>query len=193
MGVPLAYAPLAYALLVLIPLVSLYGLRMDRSFQEAYLFHVGSVTRKKQYYRLFTPAFLHGDVGHLVINMLTFYFFGPAVEYLFGTGGFAILFIGSQLGAQIFTLMRKKNEPNYMSVGASGAVSGIVLAFCVLEPFQTLYFFMILPLPAFVFAALYLAYTTFAMNGPGRISHEAHLGGAVTGAILAFILPHLPV
>ena len=70
MGVPLAAAPLAYALLVIIPALSLYGLMRDQSFVESGLFHMRAVTERGEWYRMVTPAFLHADLGHLVVNMI---------------------------------------------------------------------------------------------------------------------------
>ncbi len=188
MGVPLAAAPLAYALLVIIPALSLYGLMRDQSFVESGLFHMRAVTERGEWYRMVTPAFLHADLGHLVVNMITFFFFGPVVEAIFGTFGFFVIFFGSQLGAQAFTYWRKRNDLDYRALGASGAVSGILFAFCTVAPMEMLYLFFAIPIPAFLFAIGYVAYSSFAMNGPGRVAHEAHLGGAVAGAVLALLL-----
>jgi membrane associated rhomboid family serine protease len=192
MGIPVSAAPLAYVLLLLITAASLYALR-DHEFLKGGLFEIRAVRQRQEWYRLITPAFLHGDGGHLLVNMLTFFFFGPAVEVMYGTGGLAILFFGSQLGAQLFTLWRKRTEPDYKSLGASGAVSGIVLAFCVVRPFDMLYLLFAIPIPAILFAVFYIAYSTWAMAGTrGRIAHEAHLGGALAGIVLAFLLPLQP-
>ena len=187
MGIGPAEAPLAYTLLFVTTLASLYGLLMDRAFVAQGVFNVGAV-RAGQYHRMVTPAFLHADLGHLLVNMLTLYFFGPAVEVLFGTAGLLVIYLGSQLAAQGYTLYRKASEPDYNALGASGAVSGVVLAFCIVEPMQPLYLFFAIPMPAFVFGIGYVAYSTFAMGGKGRIAHEAHLGGAVGGAVLALLL-----
>lgn len=187
MGIEPGAAPLAFTLLAITTLASLYGLFMDRGFIDGGLFNTGAV-KAGQYHRMITPAFLHADLGHLLVNMMTLYFFGPAVETIYGTAGFAIIYLGSQLAAQGYTLFRKRHEPDYNALGASGAVSGVLLAFCVFAPFHKLYLLFAIPMPAVVFAVGYIAYSTFAMGGQGRIAHEAHLGGAVGGAILAFVL-----
>nr|WP_281373804.1 rhomboid family intramembrane serine protease [Parvularcula dongshanensis] len=161
---------------------------MDRSFVSGGIFNVGAV-RGGQWYRMVTPAFLHADIGHLLVNMLTLYFFGPAVEVVYGTSGLAIIYLGSQLAAQGYTLYRKRDDASYNALGASGAVSGVVLAFCVFAPLAKLYLFFAIPVPAFAFGLGYVAYSSFAMSGKGRIAHEAHLGGAIGGAVLAILLP----
>ncbi len=152
------------------------------------VFHTGAV-RAGQWHRFVTPAFLHADLGHLLVNMLTLYFFGPAVETIYGTGGLLAIYLGSQLAAQGYAYWRKREEPGYTALGASGAVSGVVLAFCVFAPLAKLYLFFAIPLPAIVFGIGYIAYSSFAMGGKGRIAHEAHLGGAIGGAALALLLP----
>lgn len=188
MGIGPEAAPLAYTLLLVTTLASLYGLLVDQTFVRAGVFHTGAV-RSGQWHRMVTPAFLHADLGHLLVNMLTLYFFGPAVEVVYGTAGLAVIYLGSQLAAQAYTLYRKRDEADYTALGASGAVSGVVLAFCVFAPFEMLYLFFAIPVPAIVFGAGYVAYSSLAMGGKGRIAHEAHLGGAIGGAILAFLLP----
>ena len=186
MGIGPEQAPLAWTLLIVTTLASLYGLTMDRGFVSGGVFNVGAV-RAGQWHRLVTPAFLHADLGHLLVNMLTLYFFGPAVEVIYGTAGLLLIYLGSQLAAQGYTLYKKQTDPAYNALGASGAVSGVVLAFCIFDPMAKLYLFFAIPMPAFVFGLGYIAYSTFAMGGQGRIAHEAHLGGAIGGAVLAFL------
>lgn len=187
MGIGPEAAPLAYTLLIVTTLASLYGLLIDRAFVAQGVFNVGAV-RSGQYHRMVTPAFLHADLGHLLVNMLTLFFFGPAVEVMYGTAGLLVIYLGSQLAAQGYTLYRKLGEPDYNALGASGAVSGVVLAFCIREPNAMLYLFFAIPMPAWVFGLGYVAYSSFAMGGKGRIAHEAHLGGAVGGAVLALLI-----
>ena len=184
----LAQTPLAYTLLIVTTLASLYALLVDESFGRGGLFAVGAV-RSGQLYRMVTPAFLHADLGHLMVNMLTLYFFAPAVELAYGTAGLFVIYLGSQLAAQGYTLWRKWDELTYQALGASGAVSGVLLAFCLVDPTRRLDLFFAIPIPAFVFAIGYLAYSTLAMGSGGRVAHEAHLGGAVGGLILGFLLP----
>ena len=184
----LAQTPLAYTLLIVTTLSSLYALFVDESFGRGGLFAVGAV-RSGQAYRMLTPAFLHADLGHLLVNMITLYFFGPAVELYYGTAGLFVIYVGSQLAAQGYTLWRKWDDLTYQALGASGAVSGVLMAFCLVKPTALLYLFFAIPIPAFVFAIGYLAYSTLAMGSGGRVAHEAHLGGAVGGLLLGIVLP----
>lgn len=188
MGVPLEVAPLAYAIFLIMIAASLYGLLADHDFVMSGLFDMGAVRKGGQWWRVITSAFLHADLGHLLINGLTFFFFAPYVEYLFGTEQFFFLFLLSQAGAMAFTIYRKQNDTNYRALGMSGALSGIILAFCVVKPMMTVYLFFAIPMPAIVVGVGYVFYSAFAMGGPGRIGHEAHLGGALTGAVIGLLM-----
>jgi membrane associated rhomboid family serine protease len=187
MDIGFSDAPLAYSLLAINVLASIFAFS-NKEFMETNIFHMGSVLRRKEYYRIITSSFLHGDPMHLLFNMVTLFFFGPALEYLMGTGNFAILYFGSQLGAEAVTIWFQRQNLDYRSLGASGSVSGVVVGFSLYAPFSLLYIFGLIPIPAILFAALFILYSIFAMGGRGRIAHEAHLGGAVFGGILFAIL-----
>lgn len=187
MDIGFSDAPLAFILLAINVIASVFAFS-NKEFLEANIFHMGAVLRRKEYYRIITSSFLHGDPMHLLFNMVTLFFFGPALEHLMGTGNFAVLYFGSQLGAEAVTIWFKRRNLDYRSLGASGAVSGVVVGFSLYAPFSLLYIFGLIPIPAILFAALFILYSIFAMGGRGRIAHEAHLGGAVFGGILFAIL-----
>ncbi len=154
--------------------------------------------RHKEYYRWLTGCFVHADYTHLLINLFVFYQFGEAVEgrfnMLFGeTMGrvyFVLLFIGSGVFANFLTYLKRKDDQQFRSVGASGAVSGILLAFVIFAPWNILLLFFIIPIPAFIAAVLYLVYSSWAAKKEqgSRIDHEAHFWGAVFGFIFTIIL-----
>ncbi len=155
---------------------------------------------RRQYYRLLTHAMLHADWLHLIVNMLVFYSFGQAVEYYFRelryTGAianpalcFIILYISSIIIASLTTLYKQKNNPDYNSVGASGAVSAIVFASIFFNPMHKVYFFGVLPIPGIIFGVLYLAYTQYmSKRGGDNVNHDAHFLGAVYGFFFPVIL-----
>ena len=95
---------------------------------EKYKFSVGAIQHRKEYIRLLSAGFLHADIMHLVFNMLTLYFFGPIVLEGFGNVGFLIIYFGSILLGNIFSLFIYKKQPWYSAIGASGGVSGILFA-----------------------------------------------------------------
>ena len=147
--------------------------------------------RQKEYYRWLSGCFVHGDYTHLFINLFVFYQFGQSVEgsflHLFGEGMgrlyFLLLFLLSGVGANLLTYLKKKDDQQFRSVGASGAVSGILMAYVIFAPWNMLLLFFIIPMPAIVAAILYLGYSTYAAKQQvsSRIDHEAHFWGAVFG------------
>lgn len=181
-------APATYLLIAMTCAISAYALFVDHKFLYASVFEVRAIRERHEWWRLISCCFLHGSPLHLAVNMLSLFFLGPSVEYVLGTSAFLIVYFGSQLAAMGLALAVKWNQPDYSALGASGAVSGVVLSFCTFAPFATLYFMALIPVPAFVVAILYLAYTTLVMRRESNIAHEAHLGGALGGILLTLLL-----
>lgn len=156
---------------------------------EKYKFNVAAIAQKKEYIRLLSAGFLHADIMHLVFNMMTLYFFGPIVIQNFGELGFLVVYLGSILLGNVFSLYFYKNQPWYSAIGASGGVSGILFASIAMIPDLGIYFFFIpIPIPGYIFGFLYFAYSVYMMLNPRQqdnIGHAAHLGGALFGLIYA--------
>lgn len=133
--------------------------------------------------------FSHADIGHLIFNMLTLYFFGPVVERLLGYHLLTIYFAAGIFALLLVFILRRAN-PEYRVLGASGSITGVLFASIVLNPSMSIYFIFIpVPIPSPVFAVIYLVMSTLLMSkGVGNVSHEAHLGGALTGLLLAAVL-----
>lgn len=185
-----ANAPATYALIVANIAVSLYAFYGDRRFFDQFAFEVGAVARREQHYRVITSSFLHGGVAHLLLNMLTLFFFGPTVEEMLGKLGFLVVYFGAIIASGIVTVLVHRRNPAYRSVGASDAVSGVVLSFCVFFPFEPLYLlFLPIPIPALLFGAVYIIISAKMMGGPNNvIAHEGHLGGALAGVVLTILM-----
>lgn len=182
-------SPLIYSILVVTCLVSAYGLFVNQKFIYQYMFHMGAIRQGKQYIRLLTSAFLHGGPMHLAFNMITLWSLGQYVEIWMGTGRFALLYFGSHLAAMAYVWHWKKNNLQYAALGASAAISGVVIAFAMFQPFATLGIMMIIPMPAWMVAVLYVLISRFMMERENTIiGHEAHLGGAVAGLVLTFLM-----
>ena len=146
--------------------------------------------KENRWYQLLTSGFLHADFTHLLFNMITFFFFGPPVERIFGTAAFVGLYVVSLIASSLPTLFRHKNNPNYASLGASGAVEAVLFSYIIFNPWQTLIVFVI-PVPAIIFAFLFVAYSIYAgkQRADGdNVNHEAHIAGGVTGIIYTIIL-----
>lgn len=174
--------------IVLNVLFSYKGIQ-DRFFLDKYKFQIGPILAGQKI-RLITSGFLHVDYMHLGFNMYALYIFSDAVVVSLGVVNFLIIYMGSLLIGNIFSLVYHKNEVYYSAVGASGAVSGIVYSAVMLYPDMRLIMFPIpIPLPGYVFGIGYLLYSIYAMKKQlGNVGHSAHLGGAIGGFGLTLLL-----
>jgi membrane associated rhomboid family serine protease len=182
-------APATYALIAANIIVSVYGLSFDRAFVGSYAFNVGALVNARQHYRIFTSSFLHGDYFHLLFNMMTLLFFGPAVERTLGTDGFLVVYFGAILASGVLSFYAHRHNTAYTSLGASDGVSGVILSFCVFAPFAPIYFlFVPVPIPAIIYGIGFMLISAKMMGGGGRIAHEGHLGGALAGVVLTLLM-----
>ncbi len=157
---------------------------------QKYKFHVGSILSKKEHIRMFSSGFLHVNVGHLLFNMFSFYSFAGILEYRLGAFSFLLIYIASLLMGNLFALFLHKNNPHYSAVGASGAVSGIIFASIALFPNIGIgILFIPFHIPSWLFALLYVGYSVYGIKtNNDNIGHEAHLGGAIIGMLLAVLM-----
>lgn len=154
-----------------------------------FIFNPVAVRQNNQWERFITSGFLHGGWLHLLINMFVLFQFGQFVEQRFrqefdGSGylEFMVLYIGALVISELPSYFKHRRNPNYNSLGASGAVAAILFTFILFEPWWLLYLFGLIPVPAVVFGALYLFYSArMARQGEGAINHDAHFWGAVFG------------
>lgn len=176
------------AIIAITCIVSFIGFN-DRSFFDRYKFNIYAILDLKQVDRLLSSGFLHADFMHLFFNMFTLYFFSQVVIGFLGNLHFIIIYLVAILGGNLLTLWMYRRDLVYSAIGASGGVSGILFASVALYPEMKLMFFPLpIPLPGWVFAIAYLAYSTYGMkNSIGNIGHAAHLGGAFIGFVAAII------
>jgi len=160
------------------------------SFKRKYLFQTGSILNKKEYIRLFSSGFLHADWTHFMFNMLSLYFLGSVLEKVIGIPLYALVYIVSLLGGNLFSLYLNRNNSNYTALGASGAVSGVIFATIGLIPgMQLNLLFIPIPFPAWVYAILFVGYSIYGMKAKNdNIGHDAHLGGAIAGLLTAIVI-----
>ena len=180
--------PVTISLIVANVLVSLIGLS-NRDFFTDNSFWIAPIRDGRQWWRFVKSAFLHVNLTHLLINMYVLWEFGRVLERSLGATTFLIIYGGSLLGGNLWEYFDKKDQPDYRAVGASGATSGVILSFSVLAPFALLGLFFIIPMWAIVAAALFISVSFFLSRRPNTmIAHGAHLGGALAGAALTFLL-----
>lgn len=183
-------------------LVILSGFLSFRAFNDEKLFqrlkhHPYSVHNKKEYYRMLTSGFIHGDWMHLIINMYVLYEFGNIVEELYiqlfnpilGRILYLLMYLAVLVIADIPSFRKHKNNPAYASIGASGAVSGVLFTYVLFFPWSWLGLFFVIPIPAIIFGVLYLVYSSWAARKmDDRIDHSAHFAGAIAGMVIMIML-----
>jgi len=160
------------------------------------LIYHGPSVAKGQYWRMLSHGFIHGDGNHLLFNMITLYFFGRVMEQVLvprvGIPGFIVFYLLGIIFAMIPSHLQHRHNNAYRSLGASGAVSAVLFGYILIQPWSML-FVMFIPVPAIVFAVLYVGYSLWAdRRGRDNINHSAHLWGAVWGVgFLLFLQPSL--
>ena len=108
-----------------------------------------------------------------------------------GQNLFLMMYLGAIFVASVPALIKHRNNPGYNSLGASGAVSAVVLIFVLLFPTSTLYLFFAIPIPAFLAGILFFVYESYINKRGGTgVAHDAHLFGALYGLLfMALIAP----
>jgi len=183
-------------ILILITVVVSYAGFNSRKLMENLQFNASKIIYKKEYHRLITHAFIHANWEHLFVNMIVLFSFGQAIEayfkYNFGNKFiqyYFLLYFGGILVSNIYALIKHRNNYFYNSVGASGAVSAILFAAIFFDPWGKILFFLILPIPGILFAALYLVYSyQMSMKQKDNVAHDAHFLGALFGFIFPIML-----
>ena len=137
-------------------------------------------------WQLISYGFLHGNWTHLFFNMFALWMFGGAIERLFGSRPFATYYLACVVGAAIAQLIvvRFFTGGIYPTLGASGGVFGLLLAFGMMYPHQRLMLlFPPIPMPAWLFVTGYGVIELFlgVTGTQAGVAHFAHLGGMAAG------------
>ena len=166
---------------------------MERPDKSKWMLVPSRCYTHKEWYRVITHAFVHADWLHLAFNMFVLYEFGRVVNReLAGLGWMGFPALPRRHCGRCHPCVQKhKHNPSYASLGASGAVSAVLLAFIVLHPTHTLLLFFVIPMPAVLAGVLFFWYESrMQQRGRTRIAHDAHLGGALVG--VAWVVLFVP-
>ncbi len=165
------------------------------------IFYPPAISERKEWWRFFTCGFIHKDVPHLLFNMYALYLFGQGqhkdgVEFLledvFGANAklmYLLMYLLALGACLIPTYNKNKHNYNYLSLGASGAVSAVVFAYIILDPLRGVgLIFIPVYVYGFIFGILYLfiSYLLSKSSRGGNVNHSAHIWGALFG--IAFLL-----
>lgn len=164
----------------------------DARLKQKLILWPPAVRRHREYWRLLSYGLIHADGMHLFFNMFTLFFFGRQMEiYLtmkMGIVGLPLLYVGGLIASILPSYVKHQNDPNYYSLGASGAVAAVLFAGVLLRPGATIYVFFI-PMPALVFGIAYIAYSWYMdRQSNDNINHSAHLWGAGFGLMFMALL-----
>jgi membrane associated rhomboid family serine protease len=148
--------------------------------------------QRGQYYRLLSYGLVHADGTHLLFNMIALWSFGRAMEPLYqqrlGSFGFLIFYVLGLLVSILPTWLANRDNPQYRSLGASGAVSAVLFAFILISPWSMILVFVV-PVPAILFAVAYVAYSIYKdRRGGDNVNHSAHLWGAAYGIVFTVLM-----
>jgi membrane associated rhomboid family serine protease len=162
----------------------------SHAFFDQYKFEVDSIILYKDYKRLVTSGFLHINWTHLIFNMVGLLIFGGSIENYLGAFGFLVVYFAALLGGGLLALLIHKNHGNYSAVGASGAIGGILFAAIALFPGMSIgFFFLPFYFPAWIYGIAYVLYSIYGISSKkDNVGHEAHLGGALVGMLVAILL-----
>lgn len=190
----LLFTPVASLIFALTIATSIYTFS-NPSLYGKFMLYPYAIARKQQLFTVFTSGLIHKDWGHLLFNMMTFFYFGFGLERLlaelssWGHLQFAVIYLLSLVLSDIPTIIRHKNNKSYASLGASGAICAVLFSYILFDPKMMLGIFMVIPMPAWLFGILFIGYSVWASKrSSDGINHDAHLFGAIAGMLLTLLL-----
>lgn len=193
---------MTYILIFITVVVSVVCFR-NRAWFERLALKPYRIVHNREWYRTVSHLFVHGDYTHLLVNMVVLLSFGSQLERIFkayeqmggiwsGYLAYLLLYFGAGIIASLYDIIARRNDPRYVSIGASGAVSAVIFASIFYNPWNKLYLMGIVPLPGILFGLLYLVYCQY-MGRRGeqtgdRINHRAHLYGSLFGFLFPVLM-----
>lgn len=179
-------SPITLFLTLITVIFSYQGLQ-DKAFFDKYAFNIESVFRYKEYYRLISSGFLHGSWWHLLFNLYALFSFGETLEAVIGGTNFLFIYFVSLIGGNVLSLYIHRFDSQYSTIGASGAVCGIIFASIVIFPNMEIGMFLLpFSLTSWMYGLLFVLISIYGIKSRmSNIGHDAHLGGALLGMLVA--------
>lgn len=176
-------------LLILVNFFVSYRGFINSALFDKYKFQVDKILINKDYKRLVTSGFFHVSWPHLIFNMVSLYVFAGLLEAQLGGLYFAIIYFASLIGGDLVALVVHRDHGDYSSVGASGAVCGLIFASIALFPDFGIGFWGLPSIPGWLYGLLFVAFSIYGIrSNRNNIGHEAHLGGALVGMLVALLM-----
>jgi len=184
-----------YLLIFITSLISIYSFNKP-DVKNQLLFSPYRYVNDKKRWIIISHAFIHADFLHLFFNLYVLFIFGPSLENYFNITSelgfiyFLSIYILGIIFSTIPSIIKHQQNPNYFSLGASGAVSSIVFAYIIVYPLRELGL-IILPgiwIPGFIFGTIYLISEHYLSKKQySNIAHDAHISGAIFGIIFVLL------
>jgi membrane associated rhomboid family serine protease len=177
-----------FGIIISTGIITFLGFKTPSLFQRL-MFDNQQIQQKKEYDRIITSGFLHADWMHFGFNMFSLYSFGKNIEQYYSSLTLFNIYFASVIGGNILSLVLYRNKL-YRAIGASGGVCGVIFASIFLLPGGSI---MIIPIPiaipSWVYAILFLLISFYGIrSGKDNVGHIAHLGGALIGLAVTFML-----
>ena len=166
---------------------------------DKFIYDQNEIRYHKEWYRMLTSGFMHMSIFHIFFNMYALLSFGQFLEQVFmqafgpdiGRIIYLLVFIISIFGGSLYCYFTKMREPNYLALGASGGVFGIVYIAVLIDPSGSIsLFFIPVAIPGWILGiVITLGSIIFSLlPKAGNVSHEGHLGGALAGVLVMFVI-----
>lgn len=162
------------------------GVQLNTYFMKYFALNpIGSDVFTFYPWQLITYIFMHGGFWHLFLNMFALWMFGVELENIWGSRKFFAYYLMCGVGAGLSNLFLSPviGGLQLPTIGASGAVYGILVAFAMLFPNREIYLYFLLPIKAKYFVAAYMLLEIFSVGSNTGIAHLAHLGGGIIGFV----------
>ncbi len=179
-------------LLIAATVFILYKGFINQRFINRYCFDVDKVLVQKDCIRFISSGVFHTGWWHLIFNMIALYAFGTLLEPFIGSGKLLGLYFISLTRSGLLVLFIHRAQAGHTSVGASGAINGIVFAAIALFPGMGMGLFILpISISAWAFGLAYALFTIYGIKAAwGNTGHAAHLGGALIGMLSAIAFIH---
>ncbi|MEO6547680.1 MAG: rhomboid family intramembrane serine protease [Ferruginibacter sp.] len=173
---------------------SVQGLN-DRLSMERNVFSIRAFVYKKDYRRLVTSGFFHVSWLHLILNLASLCFFSGGIELQLGGARYLLIYFAGLVGGNLFALFVHRNHRDYSTMGASGAITGIIFATIALFPgFEIGFLGVHFPIPAWFYGFLYVLFSIYGIKSKtDNIGHEANLAGGLTGLFVAMLMQPIAI
>lgn len=142
-----------------------------------------------QIWQIITYQFMHADFMHILFNMFMLWMFGIEIEHIMGSRKFLLYYLLCGIGAGLLHVLFSPllSDTLAYTIGASGAVFGVMIAFAMFFPDRYIFIYFLIPIKAKYLIAILVVFEFLSVNEPSVVAHLAHIGGAVTGFIFLLL------